>query len=291
MNPQCSQCRQINPPQSRYCGGCGALLGATIHNSRTVVAPTRALAARHFSPAGPKSAATDPGKTHIQDRTRSRRMLDQITDIFGPKPASVDHFDNGRSQNPQREHTFLVLDISTSMRERYDHRLTKLQAAQRAGISLVLEKHRIDPQDYIGLIRFTDTAKVVIDLSPLSSHKQRIIDAIQSLTAGGNTDIETGLLLSKKRFTWNDRQVVRRIVLLTDGHGGNPLATANELKSNGVVIHVIGIGETPETVDESLLRQIASTVDGRIDYHFAKDSQTLIRQFTHLAGKTRIAPF
>ena len=89
-------------------------------------------------------------------------------------------------------------------------------------------------------------------------------------------------------FDWQRQDVVRRIVLLTDGEGGDPLAMADELKSRGVVIDCIGIGPEPSKVNESLLRQVASVIQGQCRYRFIKDSRTLIQHYTMLAGKTAV---
>ena len=63
-------------------------------------------------------------------------------------------------------------------------------------------------------------------------------------------------------FDWRRNDVVRGIILLTDGHGGHPLRTADDLKSRGVVIDVIGIGPSPSAVDEKLLKKVASVIEG-----------------------------
>jgi hypothetical protein len=76
-----------------------------------------------------------------------------------------------------------------------------------------------------------------------------------------------------------------RIVLLTDGHGGQPLKTANELKANGVFIDVIGIGGSPSAVNEQLLRKIASTVNGDTRYRFISSRKDLFQHFRQLAEK------
>lgn len=88
-------------------------------------------------------------------------------------------------------------------------------------------------------------------------------------------------------FDWSRNDVVRRIVLLTDGHGGEPLRTAEDLKSRGVVIDVIGVGSNPSRVDEKLLRKVASVIEGETRYRFIKDQQTLVGHYTQLANKTK----
>jgi hypothetical protein len=90
-------------------------------------------------------------------------------------------------------------------------------------------------------------------------------------------------------FDWHRAGVVRRVVLETDGHGGNPLQTAEYMKQNGVVIDVVGIGEHPSGVDEKLLKKVASVVEGELRYRFIKDHRTLVAHYTQLANKTATA--
>ena len=74
--------------------------------------------------------------------------------------------------------------------------------------------------------------------------------------------------------------------MLTDGHGGDPLRTSEELKAAGVIIDVVGIGPTSSDVNEDLLKQLASVVEGELRYRFIKDHRTLVQHYTQLANKT-----
>jgi len=190
------------------------------------------------------------------------------------------------SSNSQREHTIFNNDISGSMSGPFGGGLCKLDASIRACITMVLEKAQLDPNDEIGLVSFNHNAYRLLDLSPLYSHKQQIIQIIQSLQIDGGTDTNAGLKVSREMFDWSRNDVVRRLVLLTDGHGGHPLRTAEDLKARGVVIDVIGVGDHPSNVDEKLLRNVASVIDGENRYRFIKDQQTLVKHYTQLANKT-----
>ena len=56
---------------------------------------------------------------------------------------------------------------------------------------------------------------------------------------------------------------MRRAVVLTDGHqnaGPDPLPIATDLKTRGVIIDVICVGQQPSDVDEALLKQICPGV-------------------------------
>ena len=125
-----------------------------------------------------------------------------------------------------------------------------------------------------------------MDIHPIASHKKQMIQEIQDLRPDNGTDINEGLKKARDMFDWTSNDVVRRVVLLTDGEGGDPLDTATNLKGRGVVIDVIGIGDSPKNVNEKLLKQVASTVGGELRYRFIKDQQTLVAHYTQLANKT-----
>jgi Mg-chelatase subunit ChlD len=188
----------------------------------------------------------------------------------------------------QREQTGVVMDISKSMELPYDGQYNKLEAAVRAKINMILHKEQIDPDDEIGIVTFNHKADMLLPLHPISSHKQQIIDRLQGLFAEGGTDINEGLKVARDLFDWSRNDVVRRIVLLTDGCGGHPCRTAEDLKSRGVVIDVIAVGHSEEEVNVKLLKKVASVVDGELRYRFIKDQQTLVAHITQLGGKTAV---
>ena len=267
MNRECEQCKAFNPQDARFCRSCGASLEDDIGQT-TVVLPR---------------APFPPGIPPEQFRTivpRSHETGEPTTVL----PATERDLDGN-----QREHTVFCLDTSASMGELYSGRSTKLEAACKASVAMVLNKGQIDPLDEIALVTFRSKATVHLGMSPIATYKMDIIEAIQSLAADNGTDINAGLKATRGVFNWARQDVVRRIVLLTDGQGGQPLGTAEDLKARGVVIDVIGVGADPSGVDEKLLRKVASFIDGELHYHFIKDQQTLTNVFLDLAHKTQTA--
>ena len=263
----CPNCRAQNPPMACFCQGCGMAFGATMAQGQTI-----AIAA-------PRTT------THMSD-AQVKTVVQRAKQIFGDQPMVLGYGQmTGRSTN-QREHVVNVMDISGSMDCEYDHQLKKLQAAIRANVGMVIEKASIDPYDEVGIVAFDDSAQVMLPLSPIHSHKRQIIQTLQSLQIRGGTDINEGLKAAREVFDWSRTDVVRRIILLTDGQGGHPLGTAEDLKSRGVVIDVIGVGKDPSGVDEKLLRQVASVINGETHYWFIKDQKTLVVHYTQLARKT-----
>jgi uncharacterized protein YegL len=264
MNLQCPKCISLNPPGAIYCQNCGTTLSATLNQGRTIVAPQPVNM--------PYQLSSQQVKTIVQS----------ITQRVGntPTPPSLS------TPIAQTEHTVFVIDVSGSMSEQYDESHTKLEAAKRANVTMVLNKAQIDPRDEIGIVAFEDMARVMMRICPIGINKRQILDAIQSLTISGGTDINEGLKTARDLFDWAKTDVVRRIVLLTDGHGGYPIKTAHELREKGVVIDVIGVGDNPSNVDEKLLKKVASTIQGELRYRFIKDQHTLVAHYTMLANKT-----
>lgn len=263
----CPNCRAQNPPMACFCQGCGMAFGATMAQGQTI-----AIAA-------PRTTIQIP-------EAQVKTVAQHVKQVLGDQPVVFGYGQmTGRSAN-QREHVVNVMDISPSMDGEYDCQFTKLQAAIRANVTLVIEKAGIDPYDEVGIVVFDDSAQVMLPLSPLHSHKRQVIQTLQSLRSRGGTDINEGLKAAREVFDWSRTDVVRRIILLTDGQGGHPLGTAEDLKSRGVVIDVIGVGKDPSGVDEKLLRQVASVINGETYYRFIKDQKTLVGEFTRLARKT-----
>lgn len=254
MNRICSSCHAVAPAADRYCRSCGATLGVAQGQQTTIFA-----------------RATTSGPTLLRPSV--------MTNPFPQAPG----WSSSEVGNGSVEHLVFVCDVSYSMDEPYEGDVSKLAAVRRAGRSLVHEKAQRSPADQVGLVVFTEQAHVEVPLVSLQHRKQRLIDALRALTSGPGTDINAGLEAAQHVFDWEAHDVKRRIILLTDGQGGDPLQTAESLKGNGVVIEVIGIGPSPSGVDEHLLRQVASVVGGITRYTFIKDQRTLVRTTTVLA--------
>lgn len=266
MTEKCMNCKTPNESGARYCQNCGYLLGATRVHGRTVV-------------------MSSPSQTHrppVDDRT----ILQRAECTFGAGETLVNPVTATMQRMDQREQIVIVNDRSSSMGEVYDRGVTKLEAAIRASVNLVLGKYQIDPHDEVGLVIFNSCAEILLDMSSIASHKKGMIEILQTLTADNGTDINAGLIAARDVFDWSRTDVVRRVALLTDGHGGDPLHTAEDLKARGVVLDVIGIGPQPSQVDETLLKKVASVIEGQLHYRFVKDHQTLVAHYTQLANKT-----
>ena len=265
MPTTCTSCQAVNPDGARFCQGCGATFGATQVQGKTLI--------HSGIPVGPGG-----GPAVVRPPIPPAGLLPTL--IPGPRPPA--HWPT--SLRSVREELAFVLDVSGSMSETYDLRWSKLDAAKRAVITLLLERSRISPQDQLALVSFDDHAQVEFPLSTLATDKAQMIQAIQALQIRGGTDINAGLKEAGSLFDFC-HNAKRRIILLTDGQGGHPLRTAEGLKSQGVMIECIGIGQSPTCVDEALLRQVATTSNGECHYRFITDQRTLIDHVTRLGAQ------
>lgn len=266
MPINCPICQQTNPDAARYCQYCGA-----------VVAPV--------APAAPIAEPIGAGKTRAYATTTSNgNGFSQLE--LGPSSSVVPVASPAIGM--QREQLVLVIDASGSMGEVFDNGVTKLEAAIRGGCNLIANKAQIDDEDEAGLVTFTDRGNLVCPIRPLRGDKANLFRRLQQLSIGGGTDLNEGLLVAERALDWHRQGIVRRIVILTDGEGGEPLRTGQRLRDAGVVIDIIGVGPTPERVNEPLLKQLASRISGELHYRFIRDHQSLIAHYTALGQKTRL---
>lgn len=275
----CPKCASNS--EGKYCPNCGTLLQATMVQGKTVL----------MTHTGPPNTVVPQPVNNIPTQISPQQMktiIQHAEKTYGPNatigiPAGI------QNRLGQREEIMNLIDRSISMRELYERGIIKLEAAKKGNIKMVLEKEQIDADDEMGIVQFDDGAQVLLQPVPIRTHKQQIIQTINSIQIGGGTDLNKGLKAAESAFNWHRQGVVRRIVMLTDGHGGSPINTANRLKANGVVIDVIGVGPNPSSVNEKLLRAVASTIEGEVRYRFIKDQQTLVAHYTNVAGKTATA--
>jgi Mg-chelatase subunit ChlD len=168
-----------------------------------------------------------------------------------------------------------------------DCRISRLAASQKALEKYVRARAAISPDDRIAVVSFSTSARIDMPLTGISK-AEGIIPVVMKLKGDGGTDIATGIetagILLNDAMTNDGIRRLQRILLLTDGRGGSPLSIANEVKSRGVLIDVIGIGGKPSAVDETLLRWVATTdADGFNHYWFIKDADSLVQHYQQLA--------
>ena len=178
----------------------------------------------------------------------------------------------------------LLIDNSSSMRERFEGAADKLAAAKMGAATFILEKYRHHPHDAVGVISFCSAPTVLTNPLPVRSAKAQLLRAISPLAANGGTNITKALEAAEEMLLIKHVAQVPRIVLLTDGHGGNARQVAQRLKDSGVTIQCVGVGNDPSAVDEALLHDIASTIDGCLQYVFVRNLHSLMGTYTGLSA-------
>jgi len=166
-----------------------------------------------------------------------------------------------------------------------DYWPTRLEGGICAAIAYTNARAEQCPNDRIAVVSFNSAAQTVLPLTSIAE-KVTIIRAIRGLTPFGGTDIAKGLNAAAKIYDCQELPHRKKYVtVLTDGHGGKPLRIANKLKTKyRAVIDVVGIGGSPRSVNESLLRKVATTdPDGFCHYRFIKDPVTLRKHYEQLA--------
>lgn len=265
MTQTCGSCHFPISPLARYCAQCGLSLA---QQPTQVTAPTRVESGVQAN--GVDGASFSPAVS-------APNTLAQATSHTPPLAVGP------------REHQIFAIDVSGSMKEDFEPGVTKIDAAKRAAINLILSKRQVDPNDLVGIVAFNAAANIVYPLVQVGSGRRDLILALQSLHADGDTSLDAALRCCDQAFDWTQPGVIRRVVLLTDGHADDPLRTAASLKAHAVQLEVVGIGATPASVDEKLLKAVASVVGGEVQYRFIRDMASLLSHFTKLGEKTRVA--
>ncbi|MGC5258232.1 vWA domain-containing protein [Gordonia sp. DT218] len=163
----------------------------------------------------------------------------------------------------------VVLDRSGSMSG------PPLEGAQKALAGVVAQ---LDPSDVFGVVTFDDDAQVVVPAGPLAD-KQCAVDAIQSIVAGGCTDLSSGYLRGLQELRRSTKAAGVRggtVLVISDGHVNSGIQELDEFASitakaaaNGIVTSTLGYGRG---YDETLLSAIARSGNG--NHVFADDPDT-----------------
>jgi uncharacterized protein YegL len=208
--------------------------------------------------------------------------------IFGSSPRSVpaaeinilrdEHLVGGS------RHSILVIDVSPSMRLE-DWKPSRLKAAQEAAKAFVKRLASEDPIAKVAIVVYGGKAKLIMGFTDAAKYK-KLARSIDSVRTFGSTNITSGLEVALDLAEGSDG--LKQVVLITDGEhnsGPSPRGISSRLRQVAVV-ECIGIGGTPQDVDEELLRYIASAYpDGSKRYRWIGDKQRLVEHFHNLAGR------
>jgi Ca-activated chloride channel homolog len=175
-----------------------------------------------------------------------------------------------------RKHATLtfVVDVSGSMNQ--ENRI----ALVKKSMKFLVEQ--LEVGDEIAIIKYNTNAELVLSHTSVQE-KQKILDAIDTLTPGGSTNAEAGLLLGYKTASevYNS-ELSNRVILLSDGVANvgktGPDAILKEIekyKAKGIGITTIGVGMG--NYNDVLLEQLADKGDG--NYYYVNEFNEAKRVF------------
>ena len=161
---------------------------------------------------------------------------------------------------------FLVMDTSSSLRDSDpdDHRL--------AGATQLVESLPARSDTRIGIVEFDGSSELVL---PLTSNRNRVIDALRNLDRSGSTDLAGGIQSALSGLEGGGRPAALRMMLLfTDGKSkrmsafktahareGRAVRSAMEqAMDQGVAIHSLLLGS--DSRGARLLQEIATETGG-----------------------------
>jgi Ca-activated chloride channel homolog len=193
-----------------------------------------------------------------------------------------------------RASVMLVIDVSGSM-DATDVLPTRLDAARSAARTLI---NQLPPNAEVGLVSFNTKATL---LTPLTTNRDSVTSALDSLRAGGGTAIGEGItaaldeLARSVATTPEASRPPAIIVLLTDGSsnaGIDPQTAAANARAASVAVQTVGIGQRDkptfihgqqvDAVDEAVLQGIATTTGGK--YHYAEAAGQLNNIYSSLGS-------
>ncbi len=192
-----------------------------------------------------------------------------------------------RTQTAEGIDIMMVLDASSSMQAE-DFRPNRFEAARDVAASFV--EGRVS--DRVGLIVFSAAAYTQVPLTLDYGFLKRMLNRVQIGVVKDGTAIGTALATAVNRLKETESKG-KVVVLLTDGRNNrgemDPATAADIARTLGVRVYAIGIGAStsasgsnnPESsVDEEMLRTVASTTGGR--YFSASSKEALQRIYDEI---------
>lgn len=179
---------------------------------------------------------------------------------------------------PQTNITF-VIDTSGSMDIR--NRLGLVQA------SLALLVDSLNPEDTIAIVIYGDDATPVLEPTPVAE-RDTIVGAIDSLRAGGSTNMESGLRMgySQARAA-HVEDGLNVVVLASDGVANVGVSDGEELAAEiagagDEGIHLVTVGFGMGNYNDTLMEQLANRGDGFYAYvdTFEEAEQLFVEDLT-----------
>ncbi len=167
----------------------------------------------------------------------------------------------------------LVLDTSGSMDS--PDKMPYLKESLRVFL------HSLQPDDWVGIVSYSDKARVLRDAQPVGDGTW-IVQTVDQLRPGGGTNLYDGLMTGFKEVDRNfDLRRNNRVILLTDGLANvgvtNPDRIAGDaliFSQQGIYLSTIGLGMD---MNDPLLSKLARQGNGA--YHFVDSAREMDKVF------------
>ena len=144
----------------------------------------------------------------------------------------------------------LVIDRSGSMNELVDGSRTQLDLAREAAFQA---SRGLTQRDQLAIIAFDSLADTLLPLQPLTD-LFTIEDALSRLTAGGGTNIRSGIAMAAETITTANARI-KHVILLTDGVSETEYADlVSDLYAQGVTVSTVAIGRNTDPALERVAR-------------------------------------
>lgn len=204
-------------------------------------------------------------------RPSSRSQPFAVTTAVMPSPWKAENqllhiavrgYDLKAAQQPPMN-VVLLVDVSGSMGPQ--DRLPLL----KQGFRLFAQSLR--PQDRVAIVTYASGIKVALEPTG-GGDKQKVLDAIDALGAGGSTAGADGLqrayALAERHF---DKDAVNRVILATDGDFNVGITDPRELekfvaakRKSGVYLSILGVGSG--NLNDALMQRLAQSGNGNAAY-------------------------
>jgi Ca-activated chloride channel family protein len=184
-----------------------------------------------------------------------------------------------QQQEQKPSNLVFLIDVSGSMDE--PNKLPLLKSAFR------LLVNKLKPTDTVSIVVYAGNSGVVLEPTKVAE-KQKILEAIESLSPGGSTagaeGIEAAYKMAEKAFI---KDGVNRIFLATDGDFNVGPSSDDALKSlieskrkTGIFLSVLGFGN--DNYNDALMQTLAQNGNGVAAYidTLAEAQKTLVQEAT-----------
>lgn len=175
-------------------------------------------------------------------------------------------------QHSNKVNVSLVIDNSGSMG---GGKLEKVKNALKVFVK------GLKPEDMISIVKFDDTANLVLKSSKIKDVAGNLDPIIESIYPSGSTNIHSGMMMGySEAQKYNTKDYNSKVILLTDGMTNSGitdpetiLRQSKEFNDKGIDISTIGVGQQ---LDFDLLRRIATY--GRGSNYFIGDAEKDIQK-------------